>query len=405
IGYTDAGGVPQTRVLSRAEVEALGTTPQSIVTQYGELVLNGYSQAADGTLTLSYDYTLQQAPDVDAVDVMDSFGITALDRDGDSNSQTLNIKIVDDVPSAADDSNGLTEDDVAPATGNVLGSAGASAGDQQDVPGADGATVTAVVHGVTAGTVGNGLAGDYGTLTLNPDGTYSYVLDNSNLDVQGLMDTETLTETYTYTITDGDGDTDTADLVITISGSDDGVTVTVPNDTTATTPDGDITDHVVFESGLPAGSDPDADELQVESSFTVVALDGLDATTALSIGYTDAGGVPQTRVLSRAEVEALGTTPQSIVTQYGELVLNGYSQAADGTLTLSYDYTLQQAPDVDAVDVMDSFGITALDRDGDSNSQTLNIKIVDDVPSAADDSNSVTEGATLTVGVASGVLD
>src|SRR5690606_21778525 len=153
------------------------------------------------------------------------------------------------------------------------------------------------------------------------------------------------------------------------------------------------------------GSDPDADELQVESSFTVVALDGLDATTALSIGYTDAGGVPQTRVLSRAEVEALGTTPQSIVTQYGELVLSGYSQAADGTLTLSYDYTLQQAPDVDAVDVMDSFGITALDRDGDSNSQTLNIKIVDDVPSAADDSNGLTEGATLTVGVASGVLD
>src|SRR3546814_6082664 len=46
----------------------------------------------------------------------------------------------------------------------------------------------------------------YGTLTLNGDGSYSYVLDNASQAVQGLSAGEALTDSVTYIITDGDGD-------------------------------------------------------------------------------------------------------------------------------------------------------------------------------------------------------
>ncbi|WP_446718668.1 VCBS domain-containing protein [Halomonas sp. N3-2A] len=69
--------------------------------------------------------------------------------------------------------------------------------------------------------------GEYGTLTINADGSYTYTLDNANLTVQSLTDGETLDEVFSYTLTDGDSDADDATLTITVNGSDDGVTVDV----------------------------------------------------------------------------------------------------------------------------------------------------------------------------------
>ncbi|NJK33149.1 MAG: hypothetical protein HC927_12505, partial [Deltaproteobacteria bacterium] len=65
--------------------------------------------------------------------------------------------------------------------------------------------------------------GSYGSLTLNADGSYSYVLDNSNVTVQALGANETLSESFTYQISDGNGGFDTAALTITINGMNDGV--------------------------------------------------------------------------------------------------------------------------------------------------------------------------------------
>ena len=58
-------------------------------------------------------------------------------------------------------------------------------------------------------------------MTLNPDGTYTYALDNTNPTVQQLAPGETLAETYTYVLTDEDGDTSTATLTVTITGAED----------------------------------------------------------------------------------------------------------------------------------------------------------------------------------------
>ncbi len=407
LAYTDASGQPATLTLSKTQVEELGTAPQAITTSYGELVLNGYSQAADGTLTLDYDYTLTHAPEVAGSDTNDTFTITATDRDGGSHSDDLSIKIVDDAPLANDDRNSITED-VVSVSGNVI--AQGSAGDVADTQGADGARVGGVIsdnvpsNAATEVNTELVIEGQYGTLTIQADGRYSYVLDSSYLEVQGLIVGETLDEVFTYTLTDGDGDSADAALTITISGADDGVTVDVPSDTTVTTPDADNTDQVVFESGLASGSDPSLADTQVHSQFTLTALDGLADTNAVTLVYTDANGQPVTLTLSKTQLEELGTAPQAITTSYGELVLNGYSQAADGTLTLDYDYTLTTAPGVSGTDINDTVTITATDRDGDRHSDDLNIKIVDDAPQAADDANSLAEGATLTVDAASGVL-
>ncbi|MGA0583484.1 MAG: retention module-containing protein, partial [Castellaniella sp.] len=152
-------------------------------------------------------------------------------------------------------------------------------------------------------------------------------------------------------------------------------------------------DYTVFESGLPGGSNPDAADRVVESFFTIQAPDGLNATAALVLGYTDAAGQPATRQLTSAELTALGSTQQSIVTQYGTMELNGYSVAADGTITVQYTYTLTHAPDVAGDQVTDSLTVTAVDVDGDSSgAQPLDIVILDDAPTAHADVDSVAAG-------------
>src|SRR3546814_20423601 len=85
-----------------------------------------------------------------------------------------------------------------------------------DTQGADGAVVT----GVAGGSVGEPLAGAYGVLTLNGDGSYSYVLDNASQRVQGLAAGEVLTESFAYKIPEGEGDTTAAALRITSKDND-----------------------------------------------------------------------------------------------------------------------------------------------------------------------------------------
>ncbi|WP_429180799.1 Ig-like domain-containing protein, partial [Aeromonas salmonicida] len=89
--------------------------------------------------------------------LFEDFAVTLVDSDGDSANNTLSVRIVDDVPTASNDSNpGVASETSLVLGGNVLGN---------DVQGADGAAVT-------AGT----LTGTYGSLVLGADGSYTYTL-------------------------------------------------------------------------------------------------------------------------------------------------------------------------------------------------------------------------------------
>ena len=65
------------------------------------------------------------------------------------------------------------------------------------------------------GTVGTILRGTYGSLTLNSNGSYTYVADSS---IVGLDANESVIDYFNYTVSDGTA-TDTAELKITVLGS------------------------------------------------------------------------------------------------------------------------------------------------------------------------------------------
>ena len=70
----------------------------------------------------------------------------------------------------------------------------------------------------TAGTLGQALTGTYGQLTLNADGSYTYV---ANQDAADALDAgDTATDVFNYTVSDGSL-TDTATITITILGATD----------------------------------------------------------------------------------------------------------------------------------------------------------------------------------------
>ncbi len=67
-------------------------------------------------------------------------------------------------------------------------------------------SVVGVAAGVLAnasGSVGNAVTGSYGNIVLNADGSYSYVVDNTNSAVQALRTSaNTLQDVFTYTFSD-----------------------------------------------------------------------------------------------------------------------------------------------------------------------------------------------------------
>lgn len=323
---------------------------------------------------------------------------------------------------ATDDTNTAVEDGTNPA-GNVITDGVDTDPDLSVTDRPDQITVEGIkrptdssstaINDSANGGKGTAVVGEFGTLYIKSDGSYTYEVDNNNLNVQGLIPGDTVEEKFVYTVNDGRGvhkTTADATLTISIDGANDEVTVTVPalpvTDPTVDTKD--AKDHVVFESGLPTiGSSPNPDAIKVESSFTIEALDGLDPDAALTLTV---GG--STTTLTKTQVEALSSSNQTVNTEHGTLLLKGYSQAADGEITIAYTYTLtSKSTDTNNEGVIDTVTITAQDRGGkegggkDSNTQDLQFKIIDDAPVATNDTGSIRSGETLVVNAANGVLE
>ena len=68
------------------------------------------------------------------------------------------------------------------------------------------------------------LSGLYGTIKIGTDGSYSYVVDDTNNTVQALDETQTLDDSFTVTISDGAGGSVEQVLVVTINGTNDAPT-------------------------------------------------------------------------------------------------------------------------------------------------------------------------------------
>ena len=186
---------------------------QTLQGRYGQLILN-----SDG----SYRYLVDNDnPEVEALrsasqTLTEVFSYRMRDQAGAFSEARLTLVIqgANDNPVARDDS-AVANDQVQPphTSGNVLPNDG-------DVDANDPLQVTAVRSGSEngsgqAGQLGQPLAGRYGWLTLNGDGSYSYTIDLTNKEVLAAAGLgQVLQDVFTYTLGDGSNATDLAQLTI-----------------------------------------------------------------------------------------------------------------------------------------------------------------------------------------------
>ncbi len=294
--------------------------------------------------SIEYGFVLTHNVSGDAV--TQPINVTITDLDGDTVSSSFDIAIIDDVPTAVADTDRLAAGTYGPATGNVITDAEGDGG--RDTPGADGAVVSLITGAGGSVSPGTAVAGQYGMLTLNADGNYSYV---RNAGTPGGV-----SDVFTYTLRDGDGDTSRATLTIAIG--DGSVTLRLPS--------GSDAGQRVSEVGLPSGSAP-----------------GGSATTSGSFAVSIADG-PGHVVINGTTLTTVG---QSIAGTFGILTIISISPTAIG-----YSYTLTNASSGDTN--VDHFNVSVVDQDGDTATGTLRISITDDVPAAVNDTDSVLADAT-----------
>ncbi len=306
-------------------------------------------------------------------------------NDGDVDTTaalTITIFGTNDGPDAKCDTNWVKEDGQAAAiaVGNVLENndhfgapdSGAYADiADTDVDG-DSLTITNIFNGTDNEDPAGGvsIAGQYGTLTIDENGEYSYALDNTNSAVQALDDYDdadnpggTLEDQFTYTASDGDVN-DTAHLTITIFGSNDAPTLTVDTGDVyeaGLTEGTMVGDTSITDTGQIIFSDLDSDNLELKvGGVTLGALDGNAVTTVGTVS------------------SANGT-----ITFFGD-----GSWSYELTDNTTHGSPAPGVPQTDAT-VPDTFGIEIYDGTIGSGVQNLTVEIHDDGVQVTDVSNAV----------------
>ncbi|HEX8665517.1 MAG TPA: calcium-binding protein [Beijerinckiaceae bacterium] len=178
-------------------------------------------------------------------------------------------------PTAAADSAAVNED--ATATGSVLAN-DTDPGDTLRVSAVAGQPVP------TGGSVN--IAGVYGTLTLNSNGSYSYSPNNAA--AHDLLPNQVVSEAFTYTVSDTRNATASATLTFTITGIANTFTGTAGNDTLTGTAGGDTLDGQGGNDVLIGGMGGDAliGGTGVDTASYAGAPAGLTASLAAPAGNT-----------------------------------------------------------------------------------------------------------------------
>lgn len=377
-------------------------------TATGELTLSGSATDIANVLAALKTVTyVSTSDDPGNADRTISWQVKDANSDAASNGQlttnvvttTVHVTPVNDPPVATPNTNSVTEDSgTNTATGNVK-TDGTPDSDPDNLmssvpvtsitPTTAGGSATTVADNAGAGTV---VTGKYGTLTIHPDGSYSYALDNTNPDVNALTDLGTLTEVFNYTIKDPGDLTASSTLTITINGHTDGAPQIVPVDGNT----GATGEATVHESGLSGGSEAATSKETTTGTLTVTAPDGLKEVTIGGTTFT----VAQLQALS------VGNPSAVIDTGEGELRITGITintgpNGAPKDASIGYTYTLKAAQTHTGATATESTDVVTLavkDVNDVTGSGNLTIQIVDDVPTASNDTNSITKGAATVTG-------
>ena len=372
-----------------------GTVGNALVGTFGALTLN-----FDGSYTYQVDNSNATVQGLGSSDhVNDVFTYTVQDTAGltDTAQITVTIAGANDPPTAVLDAVSATEaGGVANGTPGVDPSGNVTTNDTDPDIG-DTKTVQGVALGTQvgplAGNVNVGLQGagaaNFGTLTIQSDGSYTYVVNQSNAAVEALRTFgQTLTDTFSYTIHDNSNATSTTQVVVTIHGQDDNpvanadtAAATEAGGTNNGTPGTDISNFNVL-TGIGAGSIADSDVDSVANGETQ------------TVQGVETGNHP-------ADV-VVGNVGGGLTGLYGTLTLNSNG---------SYGYTVDQSnTTVNALNsgahVDDVFTYTMHDTDNATSTTTLTIHVngANDAPTGVANSYTALEGAALTENAAAGVL-
>ena len=374
----------------------------------------------------------------------------------DANEQATTV-VIDRAPTLTADNYAVLESATSSGTSGTGGTGVLGNDTDKD---ADAITITAV-NGYGAN-VGNSTAGTYGHLTLNANGSYTYIADNTT-NIDDAATGSHPVDTFTYTVSDGLGGVSTTTVTFTIdraptvvatisgaaleSASGNGNVLTNDSDK-----DGDtLVVSAVNGSGgnvgvLVAGTyghiniasngsytynadntvaiDCAATGAHLTDTFTYTDSDGHGGSTTTTITVTldrpptvvaDSGAAVESasgagNVLTNDSdrdgdtlvVSAVngnaGNVGNSVAGTYGHMTI-----AANGSYTYNADNTTAINSAATGSHLTDTFSYTA--SDGHGGTTTTNIVItLDRPPTVVNDGGSDVEGATLNVLAASGVI-
>ncbi|MGY3855943.1 VCBS domain-containing protein [Aeromonas intestinalis] len=365
----DSANLNETKTVSAVSTGGgtAGILGSALKGTYGWLTLN-----ADGSYSYVVDNSLPavQALRLTSNTLTDSFRYTMRDAAGATSQANISITIqgANDAPTAVADTataieaGGLNNGTAGTnPTGNVL------ANDTDPDTNGEQLTVSSVNFEATTGTVGSAINGRYGTLTLNADGSYSYVVNNAHPDVQALLPGGTLTEQFGYQIRDLGGLLSASTLTITIEGRND-TPIAIADIATAIEAGG-------LNNGT-AGTNPSGNVLTNDTDPDSANLNETKAVSAVSTS----GGTA-------------GTLGSALRGTYGWLTLN-----ANGTYTYVVD---NASPDVQRLlpgdTLTEQFGYQIRDLGGLLSASTLTITIQgrNDTPVAVADTGTAIEAGGI----------
>jgi VCBS repeat-containing protein len=367
---------------------------------------NGGAQHGTVTLNPNGTYTYTPAPNYNG---SDAFTYKVCDCDGDCSTATVTITInpVDDTPIAVNDAATTNED--TPVSGNAA---------SNDTPSGDGGNVWSLV-----GSNGGAL---HGTVTMNPNGTYTYTpaANYNGADI------------FTYRVCDADGDCSTATITITINAVDDSpqavndvnsTSENVPVNGNASTndiPSGDG-GNVWSLVGTNGGALHGTVTMNANGTYTYTPAPNYNGSDVFNYRVCDADGDCSTAIVTITinPVDDEPTAVNDIVTTNEDTPLNGNAAANDdpstdcentwslvgtnggaqhGTVTMNPNgtFTYTPAPNYSGTDV---FTYKVCDCEGDCSTATVTVTVnpVDDVPLAVNDVNTTNEDSPVNGNAAS----
>ncbi|MEH6768614.1 VCBS domain-containing protein, partial [Psychrobacter sp.] len=211
-------------------------------------------------------------------------------------------------------------------------------------------------------------ANDYGALTLNNDGSYTYVLNNNSSTVQALARGEVVEQVFTYRVGD-----DTQTLTITVTGTNDAPTLDVSGNSNTT---------VNYTTAYQEGDVPVA----ISDSSTIADIDNNDTIGSAFIVLTnsqtgdliaiDEGDLPagiSATLLGNSRIELSGSAS-----------LADYQSAIDA---ITFANTSATPSEIDRI-----IEVTVTDINNADSNTTTTVISVDATPQAVDDIAQVTEG-------------